>query len=168
MVAENYTPVEAVKAVTAELKALFKGKKYSGQGKKKELNFFEFQFPVDYGDDEDADTLMAAAPFVLVKADGWSIETMDKPEMVDLNLIICTYDNQYANDAVLDLYNIMQDIAQHFKTHNIFGGYMTVQFPINCAIQQDDTSPYYFSSVDLSVTTPAMSNEHNAEIERLI
>lgn len=165
---KNYTPVEAVKAVNQELKKLFEGKKYSGQGQRKELKFFEFQFPVDFGNDEDVDTLTAASPFILTKADGWSIDAMDKPEVVDLNLIVCTYDNNYADDAVLDLYNIMQDIAQHFKIHNIIGGYFVVQLPINCALQQDDTSPYYFSSIDMSVTTPVMSNENNPDIERLI
>ena len=70
--------------------------------------------------------------------------------------------------AVLDLYNIMQDIGQHFRVYNIFGDYFNVLLPIDCAIQQDDTSPYYFATVQMDVTCPSMSSENNPEIEELI
>lgn len=42
------------------------------------------------------------------------------------------------------------------------------QLPIDCAIQQDDTSPYYFATVQMDVTCPSMSSENNPEIEELI
>lgn len=66
------------------------------------------------------------------------------------------------------LYNIMQDIGQHFRVYNIFGDYFNVLLPIDCAIQQDDTSPYYFATVQMDVTCPSMSSENNPEIEELI
>lgn len=63
------------------------------------------------------DTVAAAAPFILVKAAGWSIDKMEEPEMVDMSLIICTYQTPIRNKeegvrdkkapAVLDLYNII-------------------------------------------------------------
>lgn len=124
------------------------------------------------------DTVAAAAPFILVKAAGWSIDKMEEPEMVDMSLIICTYQTPIRNKeegvrdkkapAVLDLYNIMQDIGQHFRVYNIFGDYFNVLLPIDCAIQQDDTSPYYFATVQMDVTCPSMSSENNPEIEELI
>lgn len=161
-----------------ELDKLFAGKTFSGQGKNKPLNIFDFEFPTDFGNDEDVDTVAAAAPFILVKAAGWSIDKMEEPEMVDMSLIICTYQTPIRNKeegvrdkkapAVLDLYNIMQDIGQHFRVYNIFGDYFNVLLPIDCAIQQDDTSPYYFATVQMDVTCPSMSSENNPEIEELI
>jgi len=62
----------------------------------------------------------------------------------------------------------MQDIGQHFRVYNIFGDYFNVLLPIDCAIQQDDTSPYYFATVQMDVTCPSMSSENNPEIEELI
>ena len=50
----------------------------------------------------------------------------------------------------------------------IFGDYFNVLLPIDCAIQQDDTSPYYFATVQMDVTCPSMSSENNPEIEELI
>lgn len=91
MRASNYTPVDAVKKLHEELDKLFAGKTFSGQGKNKPLNIFDFEFPTDFGNDEDVDTVAAAAPFILVKAAGWSIDKMEEPEMVDMSLIICTY-----------------------------------------------------------------------------
>ena len=86
----NYTPVDAVKCLHEELEKLFEGKTFSGQGKDKPLNIFDFEFPTDFGNDEDVDTVAAAAPFILVKAAGWSIDKMEEPELVDMSLIICT------------------------------------------------------------------------------
>lgn len=74
MRASNYTPVDAVKKLHEELDKLFAGKTFSGQGKNKPLNIFDFEFPTDFGNDEDVDTVAAAAPFILVKAAGWSID----------------------------------------------------------------------------------------------
>lgn len=174
----NYTPVDAVKCLHEELEKLFEGKTFSGQGKDKPLNIFDFEFPTDFGNDEDVDTVAAAAPFILVKAAGWSIDKMEEPELVDMSLIICTYQTPSRNKAegardmkapaVLDLYNIMQDLAQHFRVYNVFGDYFNVLLPIDCAIQQDNTSPYYFATVQMDVTCPSMSSENNPEIEVLI
>ena len=140
MRASNYTPVDAVKKLHEELDKLFAGKTFSGQGKNKPLNIFDFEFPTDFGNDEDVDTVAAAAPFILVKAAGWSIDKMEEPEMVDMSLIICTYQTPIRNKeegvrdkkapAVLDLYNIMQDIGQHFRVYNIFGDYFNVLLPL--------------------------------------
>ena len=88
MRASNYTPVDAVKKLHEELDKLFAGKTFSGQGKNKPLNIFDFEFPTDFGNDEDVDTVAAAAPFILVKAAGWSIDKMEEPEMVDMSLSI--------------------------------------------------------------------------------
>lgn len=97
MRASNYTPVDAVKKLHEELDKLFAGKTFSGQGKNKSLNIFDFEFPTDFGNDEDVDTVAAAAPFILVKAAGWSIDKMEEPEMVDMSLIICTYQTPIRN-----------------------------------------------------------------------
>lgn len=53
MRASNYTPVDAVKKLHEELDKLFAGKTFSGQGKNKPLNIFDFEFPTDFGNDED-------------------------------------------------------------------------------------------------------------------
>ena len=112
----NYTPIDAVKVLRKELEKLFEGKTFSGQGGNKQLKFFEFEFPDDNGNDEDVDTLAAAAPFVLVKAAGWSTD-MEEPEMIDMSMVICTYQTPARSKeeieklqkapALLDLYNIM-------------------------------------------------------------
>ena len=47
----NYTPVDAVKCLHEELEKLFEGKTFSGQGKDKPLNIFDFEFPTDFGND---------------------------------------------------------------------------------------------------------------------
>ena len=95
----NYTPVDAVKCLHEELEKLFEGKTCSGQGKDKPLNIFDFEFPTDFGNDEDVDTVAAAAPFILVKAAGGSIDKMEEPELVDKSLIICTYQTHSRNKA---------------------------------------------------------------------
>ena len=51
MRASNYTPVDAVKKLHEELDKLFAGKTFSGQGKNKPLNIFDFEFPTDFGND---------------------------------------------------------------------------------------------------------------------
>ena len=43
----NYTPVDAVKCLHEELEKLFEGKTFSGQGKDKPLNIFDFELSAD-------------------------------------------------------------------------------------------------------------------------
>ena len=102
---------------------------------------------------------------------------IEEPEIIDMSMVICTYQTPARSKeeieklkkapALLDLYNIMQDISQHFKVYNVFGDYFNVLMPITCVIQQDDTKPYYFSTVQMDVTGPSMSRENNPEVEAL-
>ena len=70
MRASNYTPVDAVKKLHEELDKLFAGKTFSGQGKNKPLNIFDFEFPTDFGNDEDVDTSCCSRSCKIISLSG--------------------------------------------------------------------------------------------------
>jgi hypothetical protein len=168
MGAAGYTPFMAQKAMREELEALFEGKTFNGQGGEKPLNFYEGDLPIDMGDDEDVDTMKAAAPFVVAEVTGGSIDDRNEPQMLQMMLTICTYDTDVQRQGKLDVINIIEDIIQHFCAFHVFGKRFAVTLPMDWAIQQDDTAPYYFGAVILTVTTPSMTSANDPNVEALI
>ena len=157
------TPRLCQDAMIEMLQALFEGKTFGGPGGRKPLNFYPQDIPVPDETDYDADTDNAPAPYVIVKLDGGVIRDEDKPQVMDMSLIICTYDAGKDRLGYQDAANIKEDIVQKVCTQPYFGGAFTVQKPIAWAMQEDDTHHYYYAAVTLSVTAPAMTQDTELE-----
>lgn len=153
-------------ALIEMLEELFKGKKYSGQEGRKPLNFYQQNLPIPEDDDEDVDTDMACAPYIVVKMGEGTIKDDDSPQVVEFSLVICAYDTGKKREGYRDVANIKEDIVQRACSAPYFGDAFTIRKPIAWAMQQDDTHPYYFGACTLLCTAPAMTQD--TELERML
>lgn len=146
-------------ALVEMLEELFEGKKYIGQEGRKPLRFFQQDLPIPEDDDEDVDTDMAYAPYIVVRMGEGVIKNDDDPQVIEFSLVICTYDTGKKRDGYRDVTNIKEDIVQRACAAPYFGGAFTILKPIAWALQQDDTHPYYFGACTLLCTAPAMTQD---------
>ena len=66
----GFTTAMMQDALCDELRNLFAGRKFNGQGGLKALKVFRQNLPIDTGLDEDADTDAAASPYIVVLLEG--------------------------------------------------------------------------------------------------
>lgn len=160
------TPQLCHDALVEMLEELFEGKKYSGQEGQKPLRIFKQDLPIPEDDDEDVDTNMACAPYIVVQMTEGVIRDDNNPQTVEFSLVICTYDTGMNRQGFWDVSNIKEDIVQRVCSAPYFGGAFTILKPVAWALQQDDTHPYYFGAVTLLCTAPAMTQD--TELERML
>lgn len=153
------TPQLCQDALVEMLEELFEGKKYNGQQGRKPLRIFEQDLPVPEESDEDVDTDMALAPYIVVRMTGGEIPNEDSPQTVEFSLVICAYDTGRNREGYRDVANIKEDIIQRVCSAPYFGGSFTIQKPIAWALQVDDTYPYYYGACTLNCTAPAMTQD---------
>ena len=157
------TPQLCQDALIEMLRELFRGRKYSGQVKRKELNIYKQDLPIPEENDADADTDEAYSPYIVVQMAGGEIADDKSPQVVEFSLIICAYDTGRDRSGFQDVSNIKEDIIQRVCTAPYFGGAYTVLKPIAWALQKDDTAPYYYGAITLSCTAPAMTQDSELE-----
>ena len=87
----------------------------------------------------------------------------DSPQVVNVTLTICCYDEGNDREGYRDVENIKEDVVQWLCRCPHFGDAFTVllghEHYIEWAEQMDDTWPYYFGALSFDVTIPAMVPE---------
>ena len=153
-------------AMSETLKELFSGQHFNGQEGTKELGIYMQDLPVPENNDEDVDTDDSVAPCILITLDGGTVEDETSPQLIYMSLTICAYDDSHKRHGWADVQNIKEQILQRFCSKPYFGGMYTVLKPIEWSLQADDTHPYFWGAVNLTVTAPAMAVD--PELERLL
>lgn len=153
------TPRLCQMALRELLEELFKGKKYNGPAGLRAVGFYEQEIPMPTQSDYDADTEDAPAPFIIVRSEAGKIPDDDSPQIMDMSIIMCTYDNSTQRTGWQDVVNMRERIIQKICSEPYFGGAFTIKKPISWAMQQDDTHPYYYGVITLKVTAPALSQD---------
>ena len=153
-----------------ELKELFKGKKYTGQqGTRKELSIYAQNIPIQTDDDYDADDPeMAFSPYIVVELLSGELSGPKQNQVLDFSILICVYDDGTERAGYQDIQNIREDIIQHFTVYPDYASWYTTLYPIDWAVQRDDTHPYYYAAVRFSVTTPVRTLDGNEDIQGLL
>ena len=155
-------------ALNETLSRLFKGKKYCGPGKEKELHFFEQNLPIDTERDEMVDTPQAFAPYIITELGDIVSPEGDETKKVDVTMYICAYDTGLYRQGYRDVVNIINDIMNHFRTVPRFGRACTVKGDIKGVLSEDDYAPYYFGAVKMTCTVPNADPATDPEIEEMV
>ena len=154
----GFTTAMMQDALCDELRNLFDGRKFNGQGGLKALKVFRQNLPIDTGLDEDTDTDAAASPYIVVLLEGGKIYNPKDAKVVSTTLTVCCYDEGNERDGFRDVQNILEAIEQHFCVKPFFGGAFTVlkghEHYFEDALQMDDTWPYYFGALSFDVSVP--------------
>ena len=161
----GHTSEMCQQAMIEELEKLFEGRKFTGQEGPKALKLFKQFVPIATDDDEDTDTDAANCPCIIVKVQEGVFQKEGEAQKVLIQLVIAAYDTNTDRQGYLDVVNIKEAIVQHFLSEPAFGGTFTVLYPVAWALQDEDTTPYYWGVVNFYVSAPARKN---TQVEDLI
>lgn len=89
----GYTSEMCQQAMVEEMKALFKGRTFSGQQGMKPLKIYKQFIPIQTDDDDNIDTNESPYPCLIVKETSGTIKKLTaKTQQVLIQLIFCAYD----------------------------------------------------------------------------
>ena len=102
---------------------------------------------------------------IVIESSG-EVDNDHDPQLVLMQLVICSYDRGIDRQGYVETVNIKEAIMQHFKRKPVFGGAFEVGYPRKWELSDDDMDHYYWGIVNLICKTPnALKNE---EVEALI
>jgi len=167
--ATGYTARAAHDAMITVIEELFEGMTFTSpvgrrsddddlpaQTGQRELKVYGQMMPIQTIDDELADSIESLAPAIQVRIDSGEVKAAERQMQVTLALVVCTWDNGTDREGLHEVYNIVQRITGRFMSDPIFGAF-EAQYPIDWAIQQEETPPYYYGAVSIPVALPIVA-----------
>ena len=160
--------------LAAELETLFEHFRLEDpDGNRRALNIFKQSLPIpeaeeipDTVTDEeleegiyDARAQAAPFPYILVRLEEGKIEVIDHEQTVTVNLIIGVIDRNHNNQGHKDVLNIMQKIYERFAKNAILAGKYENVMPIEWALQEEESFPYFFGGMALRFETAPIRRE---------
>lgn len=98
-------------------------------------------------------------PYIIVRISEGEIEDADSAQMVSLILIIGVCDTDYERQGCKDILNIIAKIYERFAKMPVLNGKYTIQYPIEWALQEEESYPVYFGGMALTFETAAIRRE---------
>lgn len=157
------TPKMAQTAMAETVRLVFKDKKFNSPTGPKSLNVFEQDLTVPEDSDEDVDTELAVMPYVIVRLSGGEVKDEHSTQTVEMTLIVGAYDNSGKRSGWGEVLNILEDLMKYFCSVRSIGENSHILLPIEWAMQEDDSQPYYFGALRITVTVPAYTTEELLE-----
>lgn len=170
-------------AVVADLEQLFKGETLKNSaGVEREIRVFPQDLPIRAGadiepepepveEDLEAEQLEDQAPaeetkpedvpepYVIVRIPGGELPDQDTRQQVEAILVVCVCDPDPGRQGFRDALHIVNKILTHYGENSIVGRRYEVQYPIKWVTQEEDTHPYYFAAMALTLAAPAIFKE---------
>ena len=162
----GYTSEMCQQAMIEELTELFRDMTFTGQESEKHLQIFKQFLPIQTNNDDDIDTNDSMYPCIIVIESSGEVDNEKDPQLVLLQLVICSYDRGTDRQGYVDTVNIKEAIMQHFKRKPVFGEAFKVGYPRKWELSDDDMDFYYWGIVNLICETP--NTLKNEEVEALI
>ena len=143
------------------------------QGKTVQLNIFKQNLPIptaaempDTVTDEELEEGVYDAiakedpyPYIIVRVEQGKIEGIDQEQTVIVNLIIGVIDRGYENQGHKDVLNIIQKIYERFAKNAILAKKYECTMPIEWALQDEESFPYFFGGMALQFETIRIRRE---------
>ena len=107
----------------------------------------------------DAKAKEAPFPYILVRLEEGKIEVIDQEQTVIVNLIIGVIDRNHNNQGHKDVLNIMQKIYERFAKNAILAKKYENVMPIEWALQDEESFPYFFGGMALRFETAPIRRE---------
>ena len=148
-----------------ELETIFKDFRLEGQdGEKRKINIYEQSVPIQEAEeipdtvtDEELEegTYNAAGkealfPYIIVRLTDGKVEAVDGVQTVNVNLLIGVIDRNHNNQGHKDVLNIMQEIYSRFSRNPLLAKYYECVPPIEWALQDEPSFPYFFGGMALT------------------
>ena len=98
-------------------------------------------------------------PYIIVRVEQGKIEGIDQEQTVFVNLIIGVIDRGYENQGHKDVLNIIQKIYERFAKNAILAKKYECTMPIEWALQDEESFPYFFGGMALQFETIRIRRE---------
>lgn len=147
-------------AVVADLETLFKTYKLTNsQGVERAVRVFSQDLPIREGGDEETDPQAPPEPYVVVRLRQGELPAADTQQTVDVVLAVCVHDPDPNRQGYRDTLHIVNEIMRHYGSNGVVARRYVAQYPIQWALQEEDTHPYYFAGVAVKFDAPAIFKE---------
>ncbi len=165
-------------AIVKDLQQLFEGETLKNSaGVERRINVFPQDLPIRAGSDiepdlepvenqgpeaeqlEDAEPEDVPEPYVIVRIPGGELPAQDVRQKVEAVLVVCVCDPDPNRQGFRDALHIVNAILTHYGENGIVGRRYEVQYPIKWVTQEEDTHPYYFAAMALTLDAPAIFKE---------
>lgn len=107
----------------------------------------------------DAVAIDAYFPYIIVRVESGVIENPSGDQTVTVNLLIGTISRTHDNQGHRDILNIIQKIYERFSKNAILANEYECLHPIEWALQDEESFPYYFGGMALKFATLAIVRE---------
>ena len=98
-------------------------------------------------------------PYIIVRVEQGTITEIDQEQTVIVNLIIGVIDRDYNNQGHKDVLNIIQKIYERFAKNAILAAKYECVMPIEWALQDEESFPYFFGGMALKFNTIPIRRE---------
>lgn len=160
-------------AMVKDLETLFEGYTLKNSaGVELPVRVYPQDLPIRAGSDMDADPEIEPTegvdpeapepvpePYVIVRLPAGEQAAQDERQTVEVILVVCVYDEAEDRQGFRDALHIVNAIMTHYGENSVMGRRYEVQYPIKWVTQQEDTHPYYFAGMALTVDAPAIFKE---------
>lgn len=137
-------PIELQDLLVEELKSLFDGFRLKNvKGEVVPLNIYPQSLPAKQHEDDDEHF-----PYVIIKYMESEEPSEEDPSESKMYFIAGVYDEDDNNQGYRDAANIINKIEKHLMRGKFFGDRYEIVYPVKCAVNEEDTSPYYFGGLE--------------------
>lgn len=168
------TPLMVQQALIDELKEMFKGYEYkNAKGEMVPLNVYMQDTPVQkyvtpeyneesetvdtYEEDEESEV---PVPYIIVRLkSGGHTGNYEDPNVINIVLIVCIWDDGLENEGHVSVMNILQKIYERFAKNSDLRRIAVFNGQWVWARQEDDYYPFFIGSSSLSFNIPYIRKE---------
>lgn len=98
-------------------------------------------------------------PYIIVRVQNGSITKIEGEQTVKAYLIFGAYDNSYENQGHRDVLHMIQKIYERFSKNAILAAKYECITPIEWALQEEESYPYFFGGMELNFYTEPIGRE---------
>lgn len=98
-------------------------------------------------------------PYIVVRVMDGEIKSPGSDQTVDINLLIGVIARTHDNQGHRDVMNIIQKIYERFAKNSVLAARYECLYPMQWALQEEGSFPYYFGGMSLQFTTLPITRE---------
>lgn len=137
--------------MVADLTSLLQNRRYNKpDGGTAAISVFAQNLPKRQSENDDD-----PFPYVIVRLNNGNIENQTSPHKVSVYLLVGIYDDAMENQGHRAVLEIMEVIQQHYEETPLLSGKFVFTDPVNWALQDEESYPYFFGGLEISVQLQA-------------
>lgn len=157
---EAGTLIDLEERLAAEFAVLFAGRTFKNSlGNDVPLKSFVHSLPVKLGHAESETDADYPEPYIVSEVSGGKQATEHEAHLVTVAVVICVCDDNTARHGHQDILSIIHRIIERFNKNPVLAGRFNMRFPVEWALSDEDTYPYYYGGLLMHWEVAAIEKE---------